>query len=93
MRWLRPEVLMLSSAPSYDGPGVKESIRSRLRVDGECARCVWGEERIGHTTRPEIRSASYGEPLVGSSMLAQPGIDFDAGQFQPCGNEHFKNGR
>ena len=52
-----------------------------------------GEERRGYTTRPEIRSASYGEPLVGSSMLAQPGIDFDVRQFQPCGNEHFKNWR
>jgi hypothetical protein len=52
-----------------------------------------GEERSGYTTRPEIRSASYGEPLVGCSMLAQPSIDFDVRQFQPCGNEHFKNWR
>jgi len=41
------------------------------------ARCVWGEERSEYTTRPEIRSASYGKPLIGSSILAQPGIDFD----------------
>jgi hypothetical protein len=24
-------------------------------------------------------------------MLAQPGINFDVRQFQPCGNELFKN--
>ena len=59
----------------------------------EDVRGASGEERIGYTTRPEIRSASYGEPLVGPSMLAQPGIDFDVRQFQPCGNEHFKNWR
>ena len=62
-----------------------------MQHDEDVRGASW-EERIGYTTRPEIRSASYGEPLVGCSMLAQPGIDFDVRQFQPRGNEHFKNG-
>jgi hypothetical protein len=79
------------SPPSHGRPDRKESIPS----DGECARCVWGRaDRIHDAPRdPERVIPSYGEPLIGCSMLAQPGIDFDVRQFQPCGNEHFKNWR
>jgi len=45
---------------------VKEGTRSKLRGMVN-VRGASGEERIEYTTRTEIRSASYGEPLVGST--------------------------
>jgi hypothetical protein len=51
----------------------------------EAVRGASGDERVGYTTRPEIRSASYGEPLVGSPCWRSQASTSMLGSSNPVG--------